>query len=203
MEWVLAALAALAALLAMPVRLLAGLEGNERPRWQVELAWLGGLARVGRDAGGYYWGLGPVRRALVPPLRKKDGGPAARPGGASLARWGRLVVSERRAAGRLVGDVWAAMDITAWGDISYGCRDPAVTAWLHALYCAARSGGRLAGLEARPDFAAAVWRGQAEAAVAVRPVRLVLPAARFFFRIITAWIADKRMGGKRVWPTQV
>lgn len=206
MEWVVAALTAMLALtlvLAVPVRLVAGLADDGRPRWRVELDWLGGLARVGRDEGGFYWALGPVRRTWAPLARKKEGSPPVRSGGASLTRWGRLALCERRAVGRLAGEVWAATDIAARGDISYGCQDPALTAWLHAFYCAARAGGRLADLAARPDFTAAVWRGRAEAVVAVRPVRLALPAARFFIRMLTARIADKRTGGRRVWQTQV
>ncbi len=205
MEWVLVAVAAaIAAGLCAPFRLRAGLDGDGRPRWFAEAVALGGLVRLGRDGDGYYWACGRWRRTLA--LRAKTRPAAAESpaerGRALAARWRRLDGGERRALLRMLTAIWSAADITVRGSVRYGFADPAVTAWGHALYCAARGTGRLAGFEAEADFAGAGWSGKAAAVLTVRPGRVALPAARFLIGIYCRRLIDKLMGGRRKWQVQ-
>jgi hypothetical protein len=204
-EWVLAAAAvlaaAVAAVLVLPVRLEAGLAGDGRPRWRAEASALGGLVRLGRDYEGRYWACGPFRRALGPPAAKAENG---REAGRSTAlkRWDGLPAGERQAVLKLARGLWAATELSVRGDLRYGCEDPAATAWLHALYCAARGAGAAAGLRARPDFLEAGWFGHAAAAAIIRPARAAGPAVRFLIGYAVRRVINKRTGGRRKWLVQ-
>ncbi len=201
MEWVLAVMAVLVAAVAaafiLPVRLEAGLAGEGRPHWRAEASALGGLVRLGRDDGGRYWACGRFRRMLAPAAAKAAGDRAAGRRDAALRHWGRLAAGERQAVLKLLSGLWAAMRLNVRGDLRYGCEDPATTAWLHALYCAARGAGALAGLRAEPDFLHAGWYGHAAMAATVRPVRAAVPVLRFFIGYFVRRVINKRMGGRK------
>jgi hypothetical protein len=206
MEWVLiAAAAAIAVVLFAPLRLRAGLNGDGRTRWFAEAAALGGLVRVGLGGEGRYWACGRWRGVLAPSAKTRRAAAAspAERGGALARKWGVLSGDERRALLRMLADVWSAVDIAVQGNIRYGFADPAVTAWGHALYCAARGSGKLAGLEAEADFADAGWSGQAAAVLTLRPALVLLPVARFFCGLYCRRIIEKWTGGRRKWQVQV
>ena len=204
MVWVLIVVAAaIAAVLFVPLRLRAGLDGDGRTRWFAEAVALGGLVRVGLDGDGRYWACGRWRGVLAPSAdtRAAEVSPAER--GRALARmWGDLGGGERRALLNMLADIWSAVDMAVQGNISYGFADPAVTAWGHALYCAARGTGKLAGLEAAADFADAGWSGRATAVVRFRPALVMLPVARFICRLYWRRIMEKWTGGRRKWQVQ-
>ncbi len=205
MVWVLvAAVAAIAAVLFAPLRLRAGLDGDGRKRWFAEAAALGGLVRVGRDGDGGYWTCGGLRRALTPSadIRREPGASPAERGRALARKWGGLGGGERRALFRALADIWAAVDIAVQGNIRYGFADPAVTAWGHALYCAARGTGRLAGLEAAADFTDAGLSGRAAAVLTLRPAAVMLPVARFLCGLYRRRISEKFTGGRKKWQVQ-
>lgn len=205
MEGVLvAAAAAIAAVLFAPLRLRAGLNGDGRTRWLAEVAALGGMVRLGLDGDGRYWACGRWRGVLTPAANSRRAA-AASPAehGRSLARrWGGLSGGERRALLKMLADIWSAVDMAVEGNIRYGFEDPAVTAWGHALYCAARGTGKLAGLEAEADFTDAGWSGQAAAVLKFRPALVMLPAARFFCGLYCRRIIEKWTGGRRKWQVQ-
>ncbi|MDT8902751.1 hypothetical protein [Anaeroselena agilis] len=205
MGWMVAvavAIAATAAVLFAPLRLRAGADGDGRARWFAELVALGGLARLGRDGGGYYWACWRWRRALTPPAKRADATAPAERGRALARRWDGLTGGERQALLRMLKRFWTTMDVAVEGNIRYGFADPAATAWAHAMYCAARGTGRLPGFCAEADFADAGWSGEAAAVLTLRPAYVALAVARFFGELCCRRIIDRLRGGRRNWQVQ-
>lgn len=202
MVWLVLVIAAIVALLAVPVRGRAELYGEGRPEWRVEAVWLGGLVSAGSDAGGAWGRVAGVRKALA--RGGKEGAADREKGhkGGLIARWRASTPAERRALARLMRAVWAALDFAARGAFRFGCEDPATTAWLHAAYCLAQATGRFAELTAEADFTLAGWRGWAEVSCSLRPIRLAAPGLRFLLAIAGGRIKTYMTGGRKRWQAQ-
>jgi hypothetical protein len=203
MIWLAVVIAAVVALLAVPVRVRLEVHGEGRPQWRAEAVWLGGLVCIARDAGGGWFRLGGLRRRLPAGVKPAAVARQERPRGNIFARWRAIPSADRQAAIRLAQEVWAATDFAVQGSFLYGCEDPAETAWLYAVYCAARGAGHLPGLDAEADFSEAGWSGRVEAVWSLRPLPVFAPAAGF----LLGW-AGRRMrkmitGGRRKWQVQV
>jgi hypothetical protein len=202
MGWLIAAVAVVIILLAVPLCFRVGLQGEDRIKWQAEAVWMGGLVRISYCASGISCRVAGLSMNLA-----RRGGihagalKKARPESVA-ARWRRISPPVRSAAFRLAREVWGSTGIMLKGSFRYGCEDPALTAWLHAGYCAAKAAGWFAGLTAAADFAWVGWRGRMEAAWSVRPLLIMAPVIRFL--LVCAWQQVRRIttGGKRKWQVQ-
>ena len=202
MVWLIVMAVAVVAIFAVPLRFRAELHGGDRLEWRAEVVWLGGLVCVTRSSGGTRFCVAGVRKDFA------RGGEAAadnehkRPKGSIAARWRELAAVERRAAVRLVRDIWTAADFAARGSFRYGCDDPATTAWLHAAYCLVQATGRLAELTAEADFTWVGWSGRVEASCSLRPIMLAVPVLRFLLLYAGGRIKKHMTGGKNRWQMQ-
>ena len=177
----------MALILLMPIRLCLRITGEGWPEWTIEAVWLV-IVRGSLHPDRQQFAVGKRRYPLAAAKNKTRRG---------WRRWLAASRKERRIFIRWVKSIWLVVRFTARGAGRYGFDDPALTAWVHGLLCAADREQKIRRLRLEPDFSQSGWWGMVELAVTFRLLRLILPTARFITVVGFHWIKAKYRGGTK------